>query len=60
MDGDSPFPGGVRTTFGDADAFAQLLDDTWFYAGHGNDVTLGGDRPTSTSGSNGAGERQTG
>jgi glyoxylase-like metal-dependent hydrolase (beta-lactamase superfamily II) len=55
--GDSLFPGGVGNTFGDADAFAQLLDevstkifdqlpdDTWFYPGHGNDSTLGVERP---------------
>ncbi len=55
--GDSLFPGGVGNTFGDADAFAQLLDevstkifdrlpdDTWFYPGHGNDSTLGAERP---------------
>ena len=55
--GDSLFPGGVGNTFGDADAFAQLIDDvetkvfgrlpdeTWFYPGHGNDSTLGAERP---------------
>jgi glyoxylase-like metal-dependent hydrolase (beta-lactamase superfamily II) len=55
--GDSLFPGGVGSTFGDADAFAKLidqvetkifdrlLDDTWFYPGHGNDSTLGAERP---------------
>ena len=55
--GDSLFPGGVGNTFGDADAFAQLFeevstkifdqlpDDTWFYPGHGNDSTLGAERP---------------
>jgi len=55
--GDSLFPGGVGNTFGDAAAFAQLLDevetkifdrlpdDTWFYPGHGNDSTLGVERP---------------
>src|SRR6478609_5138974 len=54
--GDSLFPGGVGNTFGDADAFAQLIDevstkifdrlpdDTWFYPGHGNDSTLGAER----------------
>jgi glyoxylase-like metal-dependent hydrolase (beta-lactamase superfamily II) len=56
--GDSLFPGGVGNTFGDADAFAQLIDevetkifarlpdDTWFYPGHGNDSTLGAERPS--------------
>lgn len=55
--GDSLFPGGVGATFGDADAFAQLIDevstklfdrlpdDTWFYPGHGNDGRLGDERP---------------
>ncbi|QZY30834.1 MBL fold metallo-hydrolase [Nocardioides coralli] len=55
--GDSLFPGGVGATFGDADAFAQLIDnvetrvfgtlddDTWFYPGHGDDSTLGAERP---------------
>lgn len=54
--GDSLFPGGVGNTFGDADAFASLIDDvetklfgtlpddTWFYPGHGNDSTLGAER----------------
>ena len=47
--GDSLFPGGVGATFGDAKAFAQLVDevetkvfgtlgdDTWFYPGHVDD-----------------------
>lgn len=55
--GDSLFPGGVGNTFGDADAFRQLIDEvstkvfdrlpdeTWFYPGHGNDSTLGAERP---------------
>ncbi|HQR27114.1 MAG TPA: MBL fold metallo-hydrolase [Nocardioides sp.] len=55
--GDSLFPGGVGNTFGDAAAFARLIDDvetkifdrlpdeTWFYPGHGNDSTLGAERP---------------
>ena len=55
--GDSLFPGGVGATFGDADAFAQLIDEvetkifdrlpdeTWFYPGHGDDSTLGVERP---------------
>lgn len=55
--GDSLFPGGVGNTFGDSDAFRQLIDDveakvfgrlpdeTWFYPGHGNDSTLGAERP---------------
>ena len=55
--GDSFFPGGVGNTFGDADAFRTLLadvsskvfdrlpDETWFYPGHGDDSTLGNERP---------------
>ena len=55
--GDSLFPGGVGNTFGDSSAFDQLFedvttkifdrlpDDTWFYPGHGNDSTLGAERP---------------
>jgi glyoxylase-like metal-dependent hydrolase (beta-lactamase superfamily II) len=55
--GDSLFPGGVGNTFGDGAAFQQLVDevetkifgrlpdDTWFYPGHGNDSTLGVERP---------------
>jgi glyoxylase-like metal-dependent hydrolase (beta-lactamase superfamily II) len=55
--GDSLFPGGVGNTQGDADRFQQLIgdvstrlfdalpDETWFYPGHGNDSTLGVERP---------------
>lgn len=55
--GDSLFPGGVGATFGDAEAFKSLFhdvstklfdrlpDETWFYPGHGNDSTLGAERP---------------
>ncbi|MDF9715234.1 MBL fold metallo-hydrolase [Nocardioides sp. ChNu-153] len=55
--GDSLFPGGVGNTFGDEAAFAQLIDEvetkvfgtlpdsTWFYPGHGDDSTLGAERP---------------
>ncbi len=55
--GDSLFPGGVGNTQGDADRFARLIDDvehrvfdvlpdeTWVYPGHGNDTTLGAERP---------------
>ena len=54
--GDSLFPGGVGETSG-AETFASLIDDvehklfdrlpddTWFYPGHGNDSTLGAERP---------------
>ena len=56
--GDSLFPGGIGNTFGDEAAFAQLIDevetkifqrlpdDTWFYPGHGNDSTIGAERPS--------------
>jgi glyoxylase-like metal-dependent hydrolase (beta-lactamase superfamily II) len=56
--GDSLFPGGVGGTFGDADAFRQLVDDveerlfavlpdeTWVYPGHGKDTTIGAERPS--------------
>jgi len=55
--GDSLFPGGVGNTGGDPARFASLLgdverkifdrlpDDTWFYPGHGDDSTLGRERP---------------
>jgi glyoxylase-like metal-dependent hydrolase (beta-lactamase superfamily II) len=55
--GDSLFPGGVGNTFGDEAAFRQLIDEvgskvfdrlpdeTWFYPGHGDDSTLGAERP---------------
>jgi glyoxylase-like metal-dependent hydrolase (beta-lactamase superfamily II) len=54
--GDSLFPGGVGRTWS-ADDFTSLItdvsarifdvfdDDTWFYPGHGNDSTLGAERP---------------
>jgi glyoxylase-like metal-dependent hydrolase (beta-lactamase superfamily II) len=56
--GDSLFPGGVGNTFGDEGAFLQLIsdvetkvfqrlpDDTWFYPGHGDDSTIGAERPS--------------
>jgi glyoxylase-like metal-dependent hydrolase (beta-lactamase superfamily II) len=55
--GDSLFPGGVGNTQKDAERFASLItdvqerifdvlpDDTWFYPGHGDDSTLGEQRP---------------
>ncbi|WP_405981235.1 MBL fold metallo-hydrolase [Streptomyces sp. NBC_00158] len=55
--GDCLFPGGVGNTSGDAKNFASLIDDvetklfgqlpdeTWVYPGHGNDTTLGTERP---------------
>lgn len=55
--GDSLFPGGVGNTDHDPARFARLLDDvtervfarfdddTWVYPGHGDDTTLGAERP---------------
>ena len=54
--GDSLFPGGVGKTWSPADfvsliddveqrIFAELPDETWFYPGHGDDSTLGAERP---------------
>jgi len=55
--GDSLFPGGVGNTdndparfsslLGDVEqkVFARLPDETWVYPGHGNDTTLGAERP---------------
>ena len=55
--GDSLFPGGVGNTHGNKDDFDSLLgdveskifgrlpDETWVYPGHGNDTTLGTERP---------------
>lgn len=54
--GDSLFPGGPGRTTSPADftslmddlearVFAPLADDTWIYPGHGNDTTLGVERP---------------
>lgn len=55
--GDCLFPGGVGNTHKDSAAFARLIDDVetkifaplpdeaWVYPGHGNDTTLGAERP---------------
>ncbi|HYJ68861.1 MAG TPA: MBL fold metallo-hydrolase [Nocardioidaceae bacterium] len=55
--GDSLFPGGVGNTHGSADHFTSLFhdvstklferlpDETWVYPGHGDDTTLGAERP---------------
>ncbi|MDJ1133152.1 MBL fold metallo-hydrolase [Streptomyces iconiensis] len=55
--GDCLFPGGVGNTWGDPAAFTSLLDgietklfgqlpdETWVYPGHGDDTTLGAERP---------------
>ncbi|MBW3659235.1 MAG: MBL fold metallo-hydrolase [Actinobacteria bacterium] len=55
--GDSLFPGGPGNTWKDAEKFTQLMDglesklfdrlpdETWVYPGHGDDTTLGAERP---------------
>lgn len=54
--GDSLFPGGPGRTWSAADftslmddlqarVFTMLPDDTWVYPGHGDDTTLGAERP---------------
>ncbi|MCQ8188965.1 MBL fold metallo-hydrolase [Streptomyces rugosispiralis] len=55
--GDCLFPGGVGNTRKDPKAFESLIDDvetklfdqlsdeTWVYPGHGDDTTLGAERP---------------
>jgi glyoxylase-like metal-dependent hydrolase (beta-lactamase superfamily II) len=54
--GDSLFPGGPGKTTSPTDfsslmddleakVFGRLPDETWFYPGHGNDSTLGAERP---------------
>ncbi|QNN52912.1 MBL fold metallo-hydrolase [Nocardioides mesophilus] len=54
--GDSLFPGGVGKTWSEEDfgtlvddvehkVFDRLPDETWFYPGHGDDSTLGAERP---------------
>lgn len=55
--GDCLFPGGVGNTRKDPEAFASLIhdvetkifeplpDESWVYPGHGNDTTLGAERP---------------
>ena len=53
---DSPFPGGVGRTGSPRDftsliddvehkLFDRLPDETWVYPGHGDDTTLGAERP---------------
>jgi glyoxylase-like metal-dependent hydrolase (beta-lactamase superfamily II) len=55
--GDSLFPGGPGKTDGPPEftsllddleqrVFAELPDDTWVYPGHGDDTTLGAERPS--------------
>ncbi|MDX3633112.1 pentapeptide repeat-containing protein [Streptomyces europaeiscabiei] len=55
--GDIEFPGGVGNTRKDPEAFASpihdvetkifeaLPDEAWVHPGHGNDMTLGAERP---------------
>ncbi|MFF2147982.1 MBL fold metallo-hydrolase [Kitasatospora sp. NPDC058190] len=55
--GDCLFPGGVGNTWGDPEAFRTLFrdvnekifdalpDEAWVYPGHGNDTTIGAERP---------------
>lgn len=55
--GDTLFPGGPGNTFGDrgnhrrimdgleSQVFDRLPDETWVYPGHGDDTTLGAERP---------------
>ncbi|KAB7744553.1 MBL fold metallo-hydrolase [Nostocoides sp. F2B08] len=55
--GDSLFPGGVGNTRNEGQSFTSLFadvtsrvfdrfgDDTWIYPGHGDDTTLGAERP---------------
>ena len=56
ISGDSLFPGGPGNTWGNKDAFAQIIeslktklfvldDDTAVYPGHGKDTTIGTERP---------------
>lgn len=56
VSGDTLFPGGPGNTWGNADAFAQIIenietklftlpDDTAVYPGHGLDTTIGAERP---------------
>lgn len=56
ISGDTLFPGGPGNTWGDAEAFAQIIeqietklftlpDDTRVYPGHGKDTTIGTEKP---------------
>lgn len=56
ISGDTLFPGGPGNTWGDEQAFAQIIeavetklftlpDDTVVYPGHGRDTTIGAERP---------------
>jgi len=37
----------------EARVFGELPDDTWFYPGHGDDSTIGAERPRSPNGARG-------
>jgi glyoxylase-like metal-dependent hydrolase (beta-lactamase superfamily II) len=55
--GDTLFPGGPGNTWGDRERFERIMDglerevfdrlpdDTWVYPGHGDDTTVGAERP---------------
>ena len=56
ISGDTLFPGGPGNTWGDADKFAQIIeevetklfvlpDETIVYPGHGADTTIGAEKP---------------
>lgn len=56
ISGDTLFPGGPGNTWGDADAFRQIIagienklfvlpDETAVYPGHGNDTSIGAEKP---------------
>jgi glyoxylase-like metal-dependent hydrolase (beta-lactamase superfamily II) len=56
VSGDTLFPGGPGNTWGNAQAFAQIIesietklfvlpDDTFVYPGHGDDTTIGAEKP---------------
>jgi len=56
VSGDTLFPGGPGNTWGNAEAFAQIIrsietklfvlpDDTAVYPGHGEDTTIGAEKP---------------
>ena len=41
----TPTPSPSSSTRSSTKIFDRLPDDTWFYPGHGNDSTLGAERP---------------
>jgi glyoxylase-like metal-dependent hydrolase (beta-lactamase superfamily II) len=57
ISGDTLFPGGPGNTWGDKQAFTQIIgsierklftlpDDTYVYPGHGKDTTIGDEKPS--------------